>query len=261
MGSKAKSLVSKLLVILGFAATVTVNWLATTGQINNTTTAAVSQAHPTLLTPKGYTFSIWGIIYLLLLVYVLVQLSSRELGKDGNLNKIAYWFTGTCAANIVWIFSWHYGQLIISAVVMVVLLYSLTRILSLVSGTEKTYTNLFSLELPFGFYAGWITVATVANIAVPLVAIGWDGFGIPWVIWMIVVLLAMTVIAVTAARYIINVAYPAAILWGLVGIITRYLPDFRFDAGSETMWIVIALVLSMLAVTVSWIDVIIRRFR
>ena len=126
---------------------------------------------------------------------------------------------------------------------------------------EKTYINLFSLELPFGFYAGWITVATVSNIAVLVMSLGWNGFGIPWFIWMIIVLLIVTVIVVTAARNTVNVAYPAAVLWALVGILAVYLPDFGIDAGSETMWIVIALSLSILAVTIRWIDVIIRRFR
>ncbi|MBE0601637.1 MAG: tryptophan-rich sensory protein [Firmicutes bacterium] len=237
------------------------NFLSTTGKINNLTAAAVSDANPTLFTPKGYTFSIWGIIYLLLFIYVLVQLFSAELGKDERQSKIAFWFIVSSAFNVGWIFAWQYGQFLVSVLVMAVLLFSLTRILSLVAGTEHTLTNLFSLELPFGLYAGWITLAIIPNIAVLLLSIGWDGFGIAWFIWLIIVLLLATAIAISATRSTRNVAYPAAILWGLTGILVRYLPDFSFDLGSETMWIVVAMVLSMLAVAIRWIDVIIRRLR
>lgn len=261
MMNMTKSLITKLLIAIGFAATVVVNFLATTGKINGVNTAVISDANPTLFTPEGYTFSIWGIIYLLLLVYVLVQLFSSSLGKDSRMSAIANWFIVSSAANVGWIFAWQYSQFTLTVILMAILLFSLLRILSLLKGAERTLTNLFSLELPFGLYAGWITVATIANVSVFLLDIGWTGFSIPWYLWMVIVLLVAAIIAISATRATLNVAYPAAILWGLTGILTRYLPDFRFDAGSETMWIVIALGVSMLAIAIRWIDVIIRRLK
>ena len=261
MDSTAKSLVTKLAIMLGFAATVIVNWLATTSQINNVSTAAVSDAHPTLLTPQSYTFSIWGIIYLLLLIYVLFQLFSHELGKDRILAQTAIWFVVSCIANIGWLFAWHYEQLIVSEIAIALLLYSLARIVALVSTKEHTFSNMLSLELPFGFYAGWITVATVVNTAVLLLDIGWDGFGIAWFVWLIIVLLMATFIALAATRTTDNIAFPAAMIWGFVGILLRYLPDFKIDLRSATMWIVIILVLCILVLFVRWIDIIARRLK
>lgn len=261
MSAIAKNLVVKFLIAIGFAATVFVNFLATIGKINGISTAAVSDANPTLFTPSGYAFSIWGVIYLLLLVYVLVQLFSAELGKDDSLHKAAFWFIVSSAANVGWIFAWQYSQFLISVAVMAVLLFSLTRIMALVAGSEKTMTNLFSLELPFGLYAGWITVAIIPNVAVLLLRLGWDGFGIPWFIWLIAVLLLATLITLKATRDTRNVAYPVAVLWGLTGILVRYVPDFRIDAGSETMWIAVALSLSMLAVAIRWIATVVHRLK
>ena len=154
MASMSKSLLTKLSVLLAFAATMVVNFMATTGKINGISTANVSDAHPTLLTPRGYTFSIWGIIYILLLLYVLFQLFSDKLSESGKHTKIAFWFVVSSIFNIGWIFAWHYEQIILSTVVMALLLYSLTHILSLVSETGHTFGNLISLELPFGLYAG-----------------------------------------------------------------------------------------------------------
>jgi hypothetical protein len=261
MESMTKSLVSKLAVLLGFAAMMIVNWLSVIGDINGVTTAAVSDAHKTLFTPEGYTFSIWGIIYLLLLVYVLFQLFSKELGRAGKHAKIAYWFVVSCIANIGWIFAWHYGQIVVSAIVMLVLLYCLTRIMSLTADIERSVGTIFTMELPFGLYAGWITVAAIANIAAMLLDIGWDGFGVPHYIWFIIVLLLATFIVIAATRDTHNIAYPAAVIWGLTGILVPYLPGFTFDVQNDSMWMVLTLGLSLLIITIRWIDIIVRRVR
>mgnify|MGYP001196904813 CR=1 FL=1 len=261
MESMAKSLIRKLAVLFSFAAMVTVNWMAVTGQVNNVTTAEISDTYNSLFTPAGYTFSIWGIIYLLLLGYVLFQLFSARPGEDGKLSGIALWFVASCILNVGWIFAWHYKQMIISTAVMIILLYCLIRILRMIPDTPRTFGNLFSLEIPFGLYAGWITVATVANIAVLLVSLGWDYFLVPDFAWLIIVLLAVTVVAVIAGGSSHNVAYPAAFIWGLVGILVRYLPDFTFDVQSNAMWIVFALGVSLLVITIRWIDIIVRRLK
>ena len=261
MGSMSKSLVTKFLLVLALAAMVVVNFLATTGNINGITTAAVSDLHPSLFTPKGYTFSIWGLIYLLFFVYVMLQLFSNDLGKSNNLSKTAAWFVASSAINIGWVFSWHYDLIILSAILMIALLLSLIRILKLISGAERTLGYLFGLELPFGLYAGWISVATIANLAVLLLDIGWTGSGIPWFLWLIAVLLIATPIVVVVMRKTLNLAYPAAVIWGFAGILARYLPDFTIDVRAETMWIVIALILCLLIITIGWIGIVIRRLR
>ncbi|MBN1778138.1 MAG: tryptophan-rich sensory protein [Clostridiales bacterium] len=261
MGSMAKSLVRKLAVLLGFAGMVAVNWLGTTGQINNVTTTDISDAYTSLFTPAGYAFSIWGLIYLLLLIYVLFQLFSASLGKDGKLSGIALWFAASCILNIGWIFAWHYRQIIVSAAVIILLLICLMRILTMLLDTPRTFGNLFSLEIPFGLYAGWITVATISNIAALLVSLVWDHFLIPDFAWLIIVLLGTTIITIVAGGSSHNIAYPAGVIWGLVGILVRYLPDFKFDVQVNAMWIVFILGISLLVITVRWIDIIVRRLK
>jgi hypothetical protein len=259
MESLRKSLVRKLAVSLGFPAMAAANWLAMAGKINSVTTAAVSDEYKTLFTPANYTFSIWGLIYLLLLVYVLFQLFSRNLGKDGKPSKIAFWFVASCILNIGWLFAWHYRQLIVSVAVMLALLACLMRILRLLSDTPKTAGSLIGLELPFGLYAGWITVATVVNVSALLVSLGLSNFLIPDFVWLILLAPVTTLIAVAASGSTRNVAYPAAILWGFAGVMVRFLPDFRFDLQSDAMWIVLVFGLCMLAVAIRWIDLVVRR--
>ena len=261
MESLAKSLWRKITVLLGFAAVVVINGLAATGQINSMSPADISAKYPTLFTPEPYTFSIWGIIYVLLAVYVMFQLFSTKMSQHGMTPKIAFWFVVSCLTNIGWVFAWHYDQILISTIIMVVLLYCLLRILMLVADMEHTLGHIVSLELPFGLYSGWITVATVANLSVLLVSLGWDGFGIPTYLWLIAVLLIATFLAVTASRKTLNIGYPAAVIWGFIGILTRYLPDFKVDINLDIMWIVITLGLCLLVLAIRWIDVLSRRLK
>lgn len=260
MESQAKSLTRKLAVALGFAGMVVVNGLAMAGKINGINTADVSALYPTLFTPANYAFSIWGTIYLLLLVYVVFQLFVQKPSAENNLAKVAFWFVLSCIVNAGWIFAWHFGQILISAIVMAGLMACLGRILSLTAKPDGTCCGMVSLELPFGLYAGWITVATVANIAVLLTHLGWNGFGVP-VVWMIVTLLVAVGVVFAVTGKIRNIAYPAAVLWGFTGILVRYLTDFTFDAHNDAMWIVLTLGLCLLALTARWVEIIVRRLK
>lgn len=71
---------------------------------------------------------------------------------------------------------------------------------------------------PFVIYAGWVTVATIANIAVLLKSTRWDGFGISEVTWtliMICIALAINLLAVINR----NLREFAAVgIWAFVGI-------------------------------------------
>jgi hypothetical protein len=198
---------------------------------------------------------------MLLLLYVLLQMFLRSLWQDGAAEKIACWFTLSCVANTGWIIAWHYGQIALSVLVMALLMTCLARVLPLVSGPDQTFGCILSRELPFGMYAGWITVAAVANVASLLVSIGWNGFGIPAFLWMILTLLIADCIAIAVTRKTLNVAYPAAVLWGLWGILARHMPNFRFETGLPEMWIVLTIALCMLALAAQWIIVVVHRLR
>jgi Na+/proline symporter len=65
---------------------------------------------------------------------------------------------------------------------------------------------------------GWITVASIANVAATLVSIGWAGFGISpetWAILVVAVALIITLLMLITRK---DVAYSLVIIWALVGI-------------------------------------------
>ena len=111
--------------ISAFIAVVIVNALAgATSLIGGRNTAQVSNSYPTLITPAGYVFSIWGIIYILLGVFVVYQALPSQKGK-GFQSKIGWLFLLSSIANIVWLFLWQFEFLPLTVLVMFLLLASL----------------------------------------------------------------------------------------------------------------------------------------
>ena len=61
----------KILSGFTYIAMVIVNFLANGLPINNRSTGQISDTYPNLFAPAGPAFSIWGLIYILLGIYVL----------------------------------------------------------------------------------------------------------------------------------------------------------------------------------------------
>ncbi len=209
--------------IVAFVLTVIVNSLAgSTKLIGGVTTAVISDANPTLITPAGYVFSIWGIIYFLLGVFVVFQALPSQKGKEYT-KKIGWLFVLSSIINIVWLFLWQYNFLSLSVVLMFLLLISLILIYTRL-GIGKTQAKLsekLAISLPFSIYLGWITIASIANVSVTLVSVGWDGFGIgaeTWTTLIVVVALVITLIVLATRK---DLGYGLVIVWALIGIAVK----------------------------------------
>lgn len=216
---------SKLLQIInivGFVAVVTVNILANTLPINGKTTGELSDSYPNLFVPAGYVFSIWGLIYLLLLMFTIYQTSPKRKGAE-FLNKIGYFFGISCVANVVWIFLWHYELIFLSLFAMFALLGSLIIIyLRLDIGRSIPIRDeRLNVHLPFSIYLGWITIAPIANIVAFLVSINWDGFGLSNVTWTIVMIVVAVILTLLNIQTRGDIGYTLVIIWALGGIIMK----------------------------------------
>lgn len=229
--------------IVFFALTVVVNGLAGgTTLIGGQLTAAVSDANPTLITPAGYVFSIWGIIYILLGVFVVYQALPSQQGKEYQ-RKIGWLFVLSSLINIGWLFLWQFEYLSLSVVLMFLLLATLISIYVRL-GIGKTMVSLrerLAVQLPFSVYLGWITVASIANVATTLVSVGWDGFGISpetWAILVVAVALIITMLVLVTRR---DVAYSLVIIWALVGIGVK-------QSGNQTIVLLMEISAAIVAV-------------
>jgi translocator protein len=216
--------------IISYILTIIINSLAGgTTLIGGKVTAVVSDSNPTLVTPAGYVFSIWSIIYILLGAFVIYQaLPSRS--NRGFTERIGWLFVLSSAINIVWIFFWQFEYLTVSVVLIFLLLATLIGIyVRLGVGRSKVgLDDRLAVHLPFSVYLGWITVASIANVATALVSLNWDGVGISaetWAILVVAVALVITALMLITRK---DIAYSLVIIWALVGIAVK-------QSGNQTI--------------------------
>jgi len=235
---KASTRTLILVNVLAFVAVLLINYLANALPLNGKNTGELSDQYANLFTPAGLTFSIWGIIYLWLMVFIgfqLVALFSAPLALrvEPIVDKIGWYFAATCVFNFAWMFAWHWEQLLLSVLIMLGFLVTLLRLNesigaghSKVNGLEKRISHW-----PLGIYQGWITVATIANVTALLVGSGWHGGGISEAVWAVLLILVGAAVAVFILFRQNNLGHGLAVAWALFGIYLK-----RSDApeiGSE----------------------------
>jgi len=224
-----KNILTKFFVAGTFVAMVVVNGLANSLPINNRSTGQISDAYPNLFAPAGVTFSIWGLIYLLLAGYVGYQFTKAGLCQADLIGKINRLFIVTSLANISWIFAWHYDYIGLSVGLMTILLVSLIKIADLLGAKQFNSGEKLFIRAPFGVYFGWITVATIANITVFLVSIGWNGFGLADFVWTSIILLVGSLIGILRMLKDNHIAYGLVLIWAYLGILLKHLSAGGFQ--------------------------------
>lgn len=210
--------VRQVVTLAGYVLVVTVNALANALPINGITSGAVSDRFPTFVTPAGYVFAIWGVIYALTGVFAVYQV--RPAARDDpRLQRLGYAFALSCVFNAAWIFAWHNLQIVVALGLIVALLVTLVVCYERLRGPEpdRSWAWWAAVRLPFSIYLGWVTVATVANTAVTLVDAGIDG-GVAAPMWGAVALVAATSVGVAMVIRRHDVAFALVVVWALIGI-------------------------------------------
>lgn len=212
--------------ILGYLAVVGVNALAVLLPINNRTTEELSDMYPNLFVPAGLTFSIWGVIYILLLIFTIYQASDLLGGKKDKssfVGKAGALYLLTSVLNVAWILAWHYEQILLSVVIMLAFLVTLIVLYLRIGSKFESFSERFMAQVPIGVYLGWIAVATVANVTALFVKLGWDGFGISGEIWAIIMIVIAALLAVLMRITKGEIAYGLVAVWALAGIAIKRL--------------------------------------
>jgi len=238
-----------------FLAMVVVNALATILPINNKTTGELSDQYPNLFVPSGLTFSIWGMIYVLLAIFVVYQMViafKRDSGGRGIFEKIGLLFFLSSLLNIGWILAWHYEIVWLSLVLMALLFASLISIyLRLRIGKSDAGNPEKALaHAPFSVYLGWITIATIANVTALLVDIGWDRFGLSEQFWAVLVIAVGIIIALLVIFTRNDMFYCLVVDWSLVGILLKRLEDINTPAQSIIITVITGIILVTLGIII-----------
>ncbi len=207
---------------LGLVLVLVVNFLANSVPINGITTGALSDMYPNYFVPAGFTFSIWGVIYLFVISFIVVQWVRKD--QEKSINAIGPWFFLSCLANASWIFAWHYLQIELSLLLMLAIFFCLVQIyqrLQIGSSPSESAIERWFMKAPFSIYLGWISVATIANVTTLLVHYDWQGGFLAPASWAAIMIIIAAVLGLLILIYRADLLYALVLIWALWGIYSK----------------------------------------
>ncbi|HZK47086.1 MAG TPA: TspO/MBR family protein [Atopostipes sp.] len=224
-----------------FILTLVVNTLGGLGIINDMSQSDVSDKYFTLITPAGFTFSIWSVIYGLIAVSLVVLYLRRETSYYQRvLDKITPLFILTSVLNMAWIVLFSYELVELSTL----FIFAYTIVLSLICKQLLAINDgkHFLLPLTFGLNTGWLMIATVVNVASSLVKLEWNGFGLSDDLWGMIILLVAILIVIFVTTQTQNAAIPLPIAWAYFGTHQSLATEHPGDYGILQLIAIIGLV-------------------
>ncbi len=145
-------MIKKILRLWSVIFMLVMNTLSATLPLNSVTTKQLSDNLFTSITPAGFTFGIWSVIYLWIIIITILLLANKIFFS----NKAYIYFIISSVLNWLWIVAWHYGNLHLSILIIVWLLISLIFLdQDNKKHAEKWIRNIFLI------YFGWVMVATL----------------------------------------------------------------------------------------------------
>jgi hypothetical protein len=209
--------------------------------------ATVTRQYDSLFVPAGYAFSIWGLIYLSFVIYSIVQLLPSQKYKPiyEQLDGPVMWVN---ILGLLWQLVFRFNQVTTSLLIILVML--IAGIVLFVRSQRAVSKLNYSrwLLVPASIFLGWICVATIANVSVWLIAIGWDGGNISAGTWtMLLLSVALLLGLVISLRYK-NFIYPAVIAWATFAIWIALQNRMVYVAQAALFTAIAAMVLTLIAI-------------
>ena len=192
------------------------NWLAATGRLGSDT-GAISAKYPTLVTPAGYAFSIWSLIYLGLIAFSIYQILPVNLPR---FRSVRSFYIGSCALNCAWLYFWHREQIALCFVVMVALWATLAMICYQLR-ESKSLRDTWIAKAPFGLYFGWVTAAMFVNLAIVLKFQNVALSPTTETVLAVILILVAAGCAIVVRLKLTNYFYPLAVAWALTAIAVK----------------------------------------
>lgn len=211
--------------ILATVIALTVNVLASALPLNGKNTGAISDQFKVFFVPAGYVFAIWSVIYIGWIAFSIYQALPSQR-HNSRLQRIGWLYALSGVLNAGWLFTWHYELFPLSVVVMVSLLLTLIAIYVRIENgrVQVSVAEKWCVNIPFSVYLGWISVATIANIADLLYYWRWDGFGIAPEVWAVIMLAVATTLGLAMALTRGDVAFLLVLVWSFIGIAAKQAP-------------------------------------
>ena len=224
----------QFLVVFSVVTMIVTNYLSNTGAFGGMTNGQVSDKYHTLITPAGYAFSIWGVIFLGLLAFAIYQAlpSQRE---NIRFRAIGWLVIVNTLANAIW--SPLFNNELIGVALLVIFVMLATAVMieqrllmrphiplvapdldATLPESPTTTAETWLARIPFSIYFGWLTVATILNVTVYLKATEFDTQLLSEPTWAAAILVVGIVIGAWVFNRFRSVAYILVFAWAYVAI-------------------------------------------
>lgn len=240
----------KIMISLAlFLLMVLVNVLGVKGVFNGMSQEAVSAKYPTMITPAGYAFSIWSLIYLLLTASVTFQLFHRKDTTTGQVtHTISYWFWISCLCNMLWIVLFSYDYIGLAALASFAMVYAVLTILLQLRNLQLFRFHLIH-PVAFSIYGGWLFVATVINVAAFLVKKNFHHVLMADYLWAIFTIFIATGLVLWVERKIQNTLFLLPVFWAYSAIYSKLMST---ESIPDTRYLPYALLICLVVVAVNF---------
>lgn len=206
----------------------------------------VTNRYDNFFVPAGYAFSIWGLIYLSFIVYAIIQLLPAQKHKP-IYDHLAVPVIGINLLGLAWQFAFRNDQITLSVVIILVML--LAGIIYFIRTNQGIWAQHRSkwLMVPSSLFLGWISVATIANLSLWLVAMGWDGGSLSDGNWTKLLLAVIVLLSLFISIRYKDFLYPAVVAWASYALFVAL--QVREESTAQTaMYVAItAIVLTVIA--------------
>ena len=197
------------------------------------TNAVISDDNRSPVTPAGYAFAIWGLIYLACLGLAVYQLRSDQIDREVH-RRTGWWLVGAFTAStlfnpifanrILWL-----AELVVLALA-VCLAMAARRFRSLGRATSRT--EQLALRLPVTIYLGWATLASAAGLGAALRSTGMPERA-TWVtaVSLLIVLVVAVASVIAVGRLVAAAGFAFTACWALVAVaVATYADPVRVAA-------------------------------
>jgi hypothetical protein len=177
---------------------------------------------PVKILPANYAFAIWGLIYIGLLAFGIYQIQPAQR-HNPRLQRTGYLLVVACVAQCLWIYLFLARLFPLSTIAMLGILVPLIMMYRRLGIAQQPVSRQvrWLVDIPISIYLGWISVATIVNVAIALYSANWDGWGLSPSVWTVIIMAVSATIAALVLIQRRDVAYPLVIVWALVAIAIR----------------------------------------
>ena len=221
--------IRQFLVVFAIVSMIIMNYLSQALPIGGQTNGQVSNRYHTDFTPAGYAFSIWGLIYLGLLAFAGYQALPAQRANP-RFRAIGLLVVLNALLNCLWLVAFQNEYFAASVLIILGLTFTALGInLGLRLGARATpqddalvrpvsAAETWLARVPYAVYFGWLTVATIVNVSVWLLATGWSGWGLSAQTWAEVMVVAGLLIGVFTFIRLRSYAYLLVFIWAFAAI-------------------------------------------